>query len=508
MLGATNGRASTDHHTGDRIIVSPRHKARTKGQQKARSLFWRLLVGVNVVLMLILGLFALWDYRSTADALFREKRTALQEEAKTLLPGIERLQAHGREPVQRYIDQVCGEMQDAASPGHHIAVRIGSNVFQAHAHHRASPALFAAMEEGARSADGRGRADGRSVIAGSARQGQITVYVSEYVENLNEILQRTMLRRALALVAAGVLLAAFLNIVLHRFLLRPLSAMVGSVHAFAAGDRSVRMPPARSRELGILANEFDRMAEALQRVEEARRRSMARAQQIQQNLLPDVRQLPGLKLACVFEPAAEVAGDYYDALPLPDGSVMLCVADVTGHDVPAAMGAAMLKALVQVRAAHAPDPAGLLNFLDEAYSKVSLSEDFATMAILHYDPAARRLLYASAGHEPVVLLHARGETTPLEATGIPLGVMGGGEWQTEEIVLAPQDRIVVFTDGLPEMRSQNGEMFGRERVAQWLEESRSVAMEDAADALRQRIRAYRGSQPPQDDITVFIAEAQ
>ncbi len=480
-----------------------------QGKRKARSLFWRLLVGVNVVLALILGLFALWDYRSTADALFREKRTALQEEAKTLLPGIERLRPQGRGAVQRYIDQVCGEMQDAASPGHHIAARIGSEVLQAHAHHRASPALFAAMEEGAQRADGLGRSDGRAVITGSARQGQITVYVSEYVQTLNRILRRTMLRRVLAVVVAGGLLAAFLNIVLHRFLLRPLTAMVGTVHAFAAGDRSVRMPPATSRELGILANEFDRMAETLERVEEGRRARMARAQQIQRNLLPDVRRLPGLKLASVFEPASEVAGDYYDALRLPDGGVMLCVADVTGHDVPAAMGAAMLKALVQVRAAHAPEPAGLLAFLDEAYSKVSLSEDFATMAILHYDPAARRLLYASAGHEPVVLLHARGETTPLEATGIPLGVMGGGgEWETSEVALSPGDRIVAFTDGLPEMRSQSGELFGRERVSQLLEESRSIAIEAVADALRQRIREYCGSRPPQDDITVLIAEVR
>ena len=107
---------------------------------RSLSLVWRLLIGINLGLVAILGLFALWDYRTTSRALLIEKKTALEEEAQILLTGLERMQGQTLSVKQAYIDEVCGQMQDATSPGHHVAARIGHEVIQAHAHHRASPA--------------------------------------------------------------------------------------------------------------------------------------------------------------------------------------------------------------------------------------------------------------------------------------------------------------------------------------------------------------------------------
>lgn len=492
--------------TGDRSEVREAGRNGAPGTPKLKT---RLMIGVNVSLVLILGLFALWDYRSTSRALLLEKKTALAEEAKTLLPSVERLRPQGMAVVQEYIDEVCGEMQDAASPGHHIAVRIGSEVVQAHAHHRASPAILSAMEESAARSDSLGKADGQVVVAGSARRGETVVYVSEYLKNIRKILHRIVLRRALAVLAAGIVLGAFLNISLRRLLIVPLGGMVDTVRVFARGDKSARMPPAKSEELGLLATEFDRMAEALEQAELDHRARMDRARAIQRNLLPDVRRVSGLGLAYVFEPATEVAGDYFDVIPLGDGSVILCMADVTGHDVPAAMGAAMLKALVQAHTAQETDPGRLLELLNRSYSGVSLSEDFATMAILHWQPGSNQILYASAGHEPVCLLRSDGETVQLKATGIPLGVMDdSAEWETKRMAVSHQDRIVILTDGLPEMRSPAGELFGRKRIVDLLEKHRRDSIEDVAEAPREAIRTHRGSRPPEDDITILIADFQ
>jgi serine phosphatase RsbU (regulator of sigma subunit) len=214
-------------------------------------------------------------------------------------------------------------------------------------------------------------------------------------------------------------------------------------------------------------------------------------------------------LAYVFEPAAEVAGDYFDALPLADGSVVLCVADVTGHDVPAAMGAAMLKALFEAHIDEAAGPGALLESLNRSYSRVSLSEDFATMAILRWDPSASEVLYASAGHEPAFLLRAEGETVELSATGIPLGVVNDpGPWQTTRFGVRRGDRIVIFTDGLPEMRSPEGSLLGRGAARALLEKHRRTPLPGATQALRKAIKEYVGSRPPDDDITILIADLQ
>ena len=94
-----------------------------------RGIRFRLLVAVNTSLVILLLVFLVSDYRREIVARVAEKHTALDEEAKTLLPGIVRLRPEGRAAIQEYVDAVCGKMQDAASPGHHIAVGLDGTAF-------------------------------------------------------------------------------------------------------------------------------------------------------------------------------------------------------------------------------------------------------------------------------------------------------------------------------------------------------------------------------------------
>jgi hypothetical protein len=114
-----------------------------------RSVRFRLLAAANTAIVLLLGVFLILDYRQEIVGRVAEKHTALEEETKTLLPAVLRIRLHGDQAVQRYIDDVCGRMQDSSSPGHHIAVQMNATVLQAVAHHRASTAIFEAMRQAA-----------------------------------------------------------------------------------------------------------------------------------------------------------------------------------------------------------------------------------------------------------------------------------------------------------------------------------------------------------------------
>ena len=107
-----------------------------------RSVRFRLLLAVNATMGALFLLFLVLDYRRELSDRVAEKRIALEEEAKTLLPGVLRVRPNGVSAVQDYVDSVCGAMQDRQSPGHHIAVRMDETTIQALAHHRASPEMF------------------------------------------------------------------------------------------------------------------------------------------------------------------------------------------------------------------------------------------------------------------------------------------------------------------------------------------------------------------------------
>ena len=114
-----------------------------------RSVRFRLLAAANTAIVLLLGVFLILDYRQEIVGRVAEKHTALEEETKTLLPAVLRIRLHGDQAVQRYIDDVCGRMQDSSSPGHHIAAQMNATVLQAVAHHRASIAIFEVMRQAA-----------------------------------------------------------------------------------------------------------------------------------------------------------------------------------------------------------------------------------------------------------------------------------------------------------------------------------------------------------------------
>ncbi len=154
--------------------------------------------------------------------------------------------------------------------------------------------------------------------------------------------------------------------------------------------------------------------------------------------------MPGLAFACLYQPAEDVAGDYYDISTLPDGSCLICVADVTGHGVPAALSAMMLKAYLEHACEHHnTDPGEILRFLNYRLAVVAQTDNFATMCIVVIDASRRCLRYASAGHETGLLLRGDGQVRELKSTGLVLGILEDTNWTTRSLEIVPGDRLLL-----------------------------------------------------------------
>jgi sigma-B regulation protein RsbU (phosphoserine phosphatase) len=474
---------------------------------RLRSIRFRLLVAVNVAMAFLLLVFLVVDYfREIADRV-AETHIALEGEAKTLLSAVVRLRPQGTPVIQEHVDTVCGQMQDSTSPGHHIGVRLGGVVLQAKTHHRASPDIFAAMQAAGQSATHRATVGSEELVVGNSTSGNASVYVSEYLTNIQRSARGQVFLRLAGILLLVVVATAVINLVFLRMAAKPLENLVETVRQIARGQLGVQTGPFKAAELDYLAQEINSMSSSLDEVERRRRQEMAKARRIQDRLLPQQMEVPGLSISHLYQPATEVAGDYYDILPLPDRTWLFCIADVAGHGIPAAMNATMLKTLLlQASEAHvAPDQ--ILRFVNERFIAVSLDEVFASMLIVRWCPDTSTLEYASAGHEIAWLYSARsGALRELTATGLPLGVCPTSTCQSQTVALVPEDRLLLVTDGVTETFNGRSEPFGRDRLANLFLQCSTTPLGETVRKIDETLNAYRGDGVLTDDTTLIAIQ--
>jgi phosphoserine phosphatase RsbU/P len=176
---------------------------------------------------------------------------------------------------------------------------------------------------------------------------------------------------------------------------------------------------------------------------------LATAREIQTSILPrGSPELKNLRITAAYRPMTAVAGDFYDFISLDENRVGILVADVSGHGVPAALIAAMIKVALQSAVLCAHDPREVLRGLNRILSGQS-HDQFVTAAYLWFDSENRRALYSAAGHPP--LIRSSGSTLErIESNGIVFGVMPDPDYPVCEIPISPGDRFLLYTDGVIE----------------------------------------------------------
>jgi sigma-B regulation protein RsbU (phosphoserine phosphatase) len=204
---------------------------------------------------------------------------------------------------------------------------------------------------------------------------------------------------------------------------------------------------------------------------------VAEARTIQQGLLPkSIAQLAGYEIVGAWQPAHSVGGDYYDVLEFDEATLGLCIADVAGKGLPAALLMSNLQAAVRGLASPSLSPEGLCARLNSLVCHNTGNDRFITFFYAQLDGPGRHLQYTNAGHNPPILLHRNGSYERLEAGGGVLGVFPNQTFAAGAAQLAPGDRVILFTDGVTEACDATGEEFGEVRLLGLLREHCAAAV--------------------------------
>lgn len=241
---------------------------------------------------------------------------------------------------------------------------------------------------------------------------------------------------------------------------------------------------------------------------EDERHELEIAKQIQLSLLPKAPlRLRGIEIAGVCVPATHVGGDYFDYFSYGD-NVDLVIADVSGHSVGAALIMAEMRSTLKAeirRDRNSPaDTADMLSALNDVlYGDLSGAELFITMFYLRYELETRRLRYANAGHNRVLLLRRHGTSClQLDADGLILGIKREVAFEEKSLVLQPDDRLLLYTDGVTEAQNEAGDFYGLARLCSAFCTYRTHPPETLLAILLDDLRAFRGRGDFQDDISM------
>lgn len=237
------------------------------------------------------------------------------------------------------------------------------------------------------------------------------------------------------------------------------------------------------------------------------REELETARQIQLSILP--REIPepkGLDIAARYIPMTSVAGDFYDFIIIDEHRIGVLVADVSGHGMPAALIASMLKIAFAAQSAHACEPARVLSGLNQALCG-KFQGHYVTAAYALIDTGKRSLWYAGAGHPPLLLREqSSGTVRSVLENGLFLGYFPSAEYSAVETPFQEGDWLVMYTDGVTESLDTSNEQFGEEGVKRFMEEHPDVTATEFADGLLERVSQWTGRAPgqdPDDDVTLL-----
>jgi sigma-B regulation protein RsbU (phosphoserine phosphatase) len=335
-----------------------------------------------------------------------------------------------------------------------------------------------------------------------------------------------LLLLVLALVGGLFLIIQAVALVIGFVLARQIT---GAVHDLFTGTQHVRAGdfghqiPVRARDqLGELAESFNLMTGEVttllgEMAEKGRlEQEMFAAREIQQKLLPHgPLRVTGLAVSAFCEPAREVAGDYYDFLPITDSMLGLLIADVAGKGLAAGLYMAQLKVIVQSLSRLHHEPKEFLSAVNKVVSANLDGKSFITMSYGVIDIERREMTFARAGHCPLILVP--GNQPPgmrkaqlLAPDGLVVGLqiddgtMFDSLLKEQTISLAPGDLVVWFTDGISETMNEAFDCFGEERLSQVVEQYAHLPFDQLRSYILAELRAFAGAADQHDDMTMIL----
>lgn len=301
------------------------------------------------------------------------------------------------------------------------------------------------------------------------------------------------------IVAVGLSGSAFADVVLvlvfrwgHENLIHRIvgDAPIATLVTLIFGVVSFRFEEQRAR-MEQRQRELQGQVQLGQVQEQSHKAELEQAHEIQRHLLPrETPQIAGFQIACAWQPAKSVSGDYFDVFPLAEGRLALCIADVSGKGITAALLMANLQASVRAFAPEAASPAVLCAKLNSVLCDTIAPGKFVTFFYGIIDSQQRRLHYENAGHCLPLLVHADGTILlPASYSGV-LGLFSHWTFQDSELQLQPGDCLVLMTDGVLEAANASEEEFGYQRLIEVVKTKRGAGVHGIRTAIMEAVSLF------------------
>jgi serine phosphatase RsbU (regulator of sigma subunit) len=231
------------------------------------------------------------------------------------------------------------------------------------------------------------------------------------------------------------------------------------------------------------------------------------AREIQQGLLPDrFPRIPGYDFCGVSVSARDVGGDYFDFFKFTSDRVGLCIADVMGSGVPAALLMSNFQAIVKGMTSESVRPTELCSKLNRVICGSRFSGRFITFFYCLLSPQTMTLVYANAGHPPPILARRDGSHLRLRSGGGPLGFFPDCNYAEESLQISSGDKLLLFTDGLTETTNSESEEFGEDGLIRVMHEHSGVGAEELQKKIVQTVTEFGGGSL-KDDATLVVVSA-
>jgi sigma-B regulation protein RsbU (phosphoserine phosphatase) len=341
------------------------------------------------------------------------------------------------------------------------------------------------------------------------------VLLADVEQARKRVLSETRRRQIVGLVTLVVLVlgVVWIAFAASRRVTRPARSLAEAAHRLAEGDYDAQVHVRGKDELAQLGEVFNQVGPQL-RERERIKHSLAVAMDVQRNLLPSATPtLQGLDVAGHSTYCDETGGDYYDYLDivgLDQRSVAVVVGDVMGHGVAAAMLMATARGILRSRCTTPGSLADLLNHLNALLVEDTGGTRFMTMMLMVIHAQDKGLRFASAGHDPPFVYDPASDTFhELESSGLPLGIMAEERYDEDSFSdLSPGTVLLTATDGVWEMKGEDGGMFGKQRVMDLLRAHHALSARQIEQKLLDALQAHRGHGAPDDDVTFVVVKLE
>jgi len=251
-----------------------------------------------------------------------------------------------------------------------------------------------------------------------------------------------------------------------------------------------------------------RLYERVARDESRMERDLNAARRIQGALLPSPPGPEfGLEIAARVVSSRELSGDLYDFLRYGPQDLGVALGDVSGKGSAAALYGAVAVGTLRSLGSQKPRPANLLRAINGFLGERLIEGRFMTLCFATWHRRRRRLRIANAGQEQPLLLH-EGRCEKISLAGFPLGIFEEVSYDEKTFVLDPNDIVVLYSDGIGDAQSPNGEFFGSKRVSQIVTENQDLSADGIADKILELTDAFSGGQHPSDDRTLIVLKVK